>query len=87
MARRKSVRERGKIKFSEYFKKLEKGDRVAVKEEKGVVKNFPKRIQGRTGTIMEQRGSNYVIKLKELNKEKIFIIHPVHLKLVGKKND
>lgn len=87
MAKRKPVRERGKIRFSEYFKKLNKGDRVAVKKEQSVENNFPKRIQGRTGIVIGQRGSNYIINLKELNKEKTFIIHPIHLKLVGKKND
>lgn len=87
MAKRKPVRERGKIRFSEYFKKLDNGDKVAVKKEQSVENNFPKRIQGRTGTVIDQRGSNYIINLKELNKEKTFIIHPAHLKLVGKKNE
>tara|TARA_Y100000310_G_scaffold324818_1_gene387187 strand:- start:282 stop:545 length:264 start_codon:yes stop_codon:yes gene_type:complete len=87
MVKRKSMRERGKIKFSEYFKSLKEGDRVAVKEEQAVSNNFPKRIQGRTGVVMGKRGSNYIVNVKEIKKEKTFIIHPVHLKLVGKKND
>lgn len=87
MAKRKPMRERGKVRFSEYFKKLEKGDRVAVKKEQSVENNFPKRIQGRTGVVMSQRGSNYIINLKEMSKEKTFIIHPAHLKLIGKKNE
>ena len=76
------MRERGKIRFSEYFKKLEKGNKVAVKKEQSVEANFPKRIQGRTGVIEGMRGTNYIVKLKELAKEKVFIIHPVHLKKI-----
>ena len=87
MARRKSMRERGKIKFSEYFKSLKEGDRVAVKAERSISNNLPKRIQGRTGTVIGKRGRSYIISLKELNKEKTFIIHPIHLKHMVTKND
>lgn len=76
------MRERGKIRFSEYFKKLEKGDRVGVKKERSVDGSFPKRIQGRTGVVEGKRGASYVIKLKEFAKEKIFIIAPIHLKRI-----
>lgn len=82
MSKRKNIRSRGKIKFSEYFKKLKEGDIVGVKREQGVGANFPKRIQGRTGKIEGKRGSNYLVKLKEFAKEKVFIIHPVHLKRI-----
>ena len=87
MVRRKSVRERGKIRFSEYFKSLKEGDRVAVKAERSISNNLPKRIQGRTGVITGKRGRSYIVSLKELNKEKTFIIHPIHLKLMVAKND
>ena len=82
MAKRKNVHERGKIRFSEYFKKLEKGDKVAVKKEKSVDGSFPKRIQGRTGVVEGKRGSSYLIKIMEINKEKTFIIAPIHLKKI-----
>ena len=87
MVRRKSMRERGKIKFSEYFKSLKEGDRVAVKVEHSISNNIPKRIQGRNGTVIGKRGRSYIISLKELNKEKTFIIHPIHLKHMVTKND
>ena len=45
MSKRKTLRERSKIRFSEYFKKLKEGDKVAVVREKSVSCNFPKRIQ------------------------------------------
>ena len=81
MARRKSVRERGKLRFSEYFKVLKEGDKVAVVRERTETKDsFPKRIQGRTGIVVGRRGDSYLVNLKELNKEKQFIIKPIHLK-------
>jgi large subunit ribosomal protein L21e len=81
MVRRKSARERGKLRFSEYFKVLKEGDKVAVVREKSETKDaFPKRIQGLTGEVVGKRGDSYIINLKELNKEKQFIIKPIHLK-------
>ena len=82
MVRRNPMKEKGKLRFSEYFKKLNIGDKVAVKKDMAVNCNFPKRIQGRTGVIVSKRGRCYVIKLNEFNKEKTFIIEPIHLKKI-----
>ena len=82
MVRRKKVRERGKIKLSEYFKELKTGDTVAVKKEKSIVGSFPQRIQGRTGIVEGKRGTGYLVKLKEFSKEKLFIIPAIHLKRI-----
>src|SRR3989344_4229645 len=68
-SKKKPVRQRGKIKFSEYFKELSKGDKAAIKKEQSVQSNFHKREHGRTGEIVDKRGSSYVIKIKEFNKE------------------
>lgn len=76
------MKERGKFKISEYFKILKKGDKVAMKREQSLAAYFPKRVQGRTGEVVEKKGSNYVVKLKEFNKEKKFIVHPIHLKRI-----
>jgi ribosomal protein L21E len=80
MVRKKNIKDRGKIRFSEYFKKLNNGDRVAIIRERAVNANFPERIQGLTGEIINKRGTEYVVKIKELNMEKQFIVHPIHLK-------
>ena len=82
MANRKPVRTRGKIKLSRYFQKLEEGDRVAVVAEKAMQPRFPKQLQGKTGVVKEKRGNSYLIKIKDQNKEKGFVISPVHLKKV-----
>ena len=82
MVRRKKVRTRGKIQLSRYFQELEKGDAVAVVRERAVESNFPKRLQGRTGSVEGKRGRVYMVKIKDQNKEKRFLIEPVHLKRV-----
>lgn len=82
MAKKKNIKERGKIKFSEYFKELKKGDCVAVVKEQSIAASFPKRIQGRTGVVDGKRGRSYIVKLNELNKEKTFIIPAIHLKKI-----
>lgn len=82
MARQKNVREKGKIQLSRYFQKLKKGDSVAVIKELSISSTFPERLQGRTGEILERRGKAYIVKIKDSNKEKKFIIEPVHLKRI-----
>ena len=80
MVRRKKVRTRGKLQLSRYFQELKTGDSVAIVKEKSIQASFPERMQGRTGVIEEQRGKAYLIKVKDGNKEKRFIIEPIHLK-------
>jgi large subunit ribosomal protein L21e len=90
MGKKKPMKSRGKIKFSEYFKSLIEGDRVAIKQEKGVRNNLQKKMQGKTGVVSGKRGSNYEVKIKDIKKEKLLIVHPVHLKKIkqiGLKND
>ena len=82
MSKRKKVRERGKIRFSEYFKELKIGDKVAIKQEKSVASFFPERIQGKTGTVIGKRGKGYIVAVKEILKEKKFIIPAIHLKRI-----
>jgi ribosomal protein L21E len=84
MARRaKKIRSKGKIKLSSYFKIIENGARVAVVDERGVRMSFPKRLRGMSGVIKGTRGKFKEVLIKDGNKEKIFIIHPVHLKVLA----
>jgi len=82
MVKRKNIRSRGKLKLSRYFQDFEGGERVAVIMERAVASSFPKRLQGKTGTVQEKRGKSYLIKIKDKNKEKRFIIEPIHLKKI-----
>lgn len=80
MVRRKKLRQRGKIQLSRYFQDLKKGEKVAIVKEKTVSSSFPDRMQGKTGVVESKRGSAYIVKVKDKNKEKSFIIKPIHLK-------
>lgn len=82
MANRKKQSERGKLKFSEYFKILKEGDNVALKKEQTLPADFPKRMQGKTGTVVGKRGRSYIIKVKDFNREKLFIVPAIHLKRI-----
>ena len=82
MVRRKDVRTRGKLQLSRYFQNLEKGDSVAIVKERAMQSNFPLRLQGRTGIVEGKRGKAYIVKIKDQNKEKKFIIEPIHLKKI-----
>ena len=82
MAGGKSSKTRGKLQLSRYFQELNEGDRVAVIKEKSIPSSFPKRIQGRTGIVEGKRGKAYIVKIKEINREKRFIIEPIHLKKI-----
>jgi large subunit ribosomal protein L21e len=80
MAKGKKVREKGKIKLSSYFKKIGEGDSVAVSNERGVRSSFPKRILGKSGKVVGSRGKFNLVEIKDGNKKKTFILHPVHLR-------
>jgi len=80
MLKRKKIREKGKIRLSNYFQEFKQGERVAVVRELAVQPKFPKQLQGRSGVIESKRGTSYIVKIKDLNKEKTYIIHPVHLR-------
>jgi large subunit ribosomal protein L21e len=81
MAKRgKSVREKGKLKLSSYFKNLEDGDNVALVVDHGVRSSFPSRLQGFSGKVAGSRGKFKLVEIKDGGKLKTFIVHPVHLK-------
>jgi ribosomal protein L21E len=39
-------------------------------------------LQGKTGVVESKRGKAYVIRIKDQNKEKRFLIEPIHLKKI-----
>jgi len=77
---KKNAREKGRLKFNRIFTELKVGDKVAVIREPSVRTDFPERLQGNTGDIEGKRGKAYIVKIKDYNQEKTFIIKPVHLK-------
>ena len=82
MFRRKTFKTKGKIKLSRYFQEFVNGDNVTVIREFSLQPGFPQKIQGRTGKVIGKRGEAYIVNINDLNKEKIYIIHPVHLRML-----
>lgn len=80
--KKKSVRTKGKLQLNRYFQELKTGDSVAVVKEPAVQSGFPEKLQGRTGKIEKKRGKAYMIIIKDQDKEKRFLIEPIHLKKI-----
>jgi len=81
------VRTRGKLQFSRFFQKLKKGDFVSVVKEKAWSSNFPKRLQGKTGIVERRQGKIFIVKIKDINKKKEYLIEPIHLKKIKSENN
>jgi len=78
---RKNIREKGKIAIRNFFQSFDEGERVNLVMEPGVQRGmFHPRFHGRTGIVTRKQGNSYYIKIKDGNKEKAVIVHPVHLK-------
>ncbi len=82
MAERKKIRTKGKLQLSKYFQKFKEGDRVAIIREISQRPSFPARLQGKTGVVIDRRKGAYFISLKDQNKEKKYLIKPIHLKKI-----
>lgn len=78
---RKNIREKGKISLTKYFQTFQINDRVLLKAEPAVQKAmyFP-RFHGKTGVIKGKQGKCYRVLIKDDKKEKMLIVHPIHLR-------
>ncbi len=76
----KSISERGKLPISRYLQTFEEGEKV-------LLKPFPShhgglfclRFHGRIGKVLGKQGGCYKVQIKDGNKLKECIVHPVHL--------
>lgn len=77
----KNVREKGKISLTKYFQEFKTGDRVYLVAEPSVHEGrFYPRFYGKSGIISGKRGKCYEVQIKDINKPKTIIAHPIHLK-------
>jgi large subunit ribosomal protein L21e len=78
---RKNVRTRGKISLTKFFQTFNLGDKVILNAEPAYQKGmyFP-RFHGKIGIISKKIGTVYEVSIKDINKSKTLIVHPVHLK-------
>ena len=83
MLTHKPIREKGKIRLSEYCKTLKEGETVSIVRELSMQIHLPKKIQGKTGIVERKIGNAYLVNINEGNKIKGFIMHPIHLRRMG----
>jgi len=78
---KKERRQKGKISLKRYFQVFSPGDKVCLIVEPAVHKGmyYPP-FMGKTGTVKAKRGSCYEVIIRDINKEKVLIVHPIHLK-------
>ena len=78
---KKEIRRRGKISIARYLQKFKLGDKVYLDIEPAVQKGaYHARFIGKIGIIKKQSGKCYGVGIKDGNKEKLLIVHPIHLK-------
>jgi len=82
MLKYKNIHEKGKFSLVKFFQKFNAGDFVAVVRNLGFKFGYSKRLQGRTGRVLEKRGAAYYVEIKDLNKPKRYAIRPIHLKKI-----
>lgn len=85
MLSHKNPRASGKFSFMRFFQKFKEGDMVAVVKELSIPFPYSVRLQGRTGKVIEKRGSAYYVEISDLGKPKRYLIKPIHLKRIETK--
>ncbi|MBU1976017.1 MAG: 50S ribosomal protein L21e [Nanoarchaeota archaeon] len=77
---KKHKSQKGKISITKYLKKYKPGDKVLLKAEPAYQKGiYYRRFHGKIGVVTRQRGFCYEIAIKDANKAKSVIVHPIHL--------
>mgnify|MGYP001558384784 FL=1 len=78
---RKDPRTRSKISIANYLQEFDINDKVILKAEPGIQKAmyFP-RFHAKYGIIKGKQGLCYNVLIKDGKKDKILIVHPIHLK-------
>ena len=77
---KKGSNEKGKISIRNYFQTFNEGDAVVLKAEPAVQKGiYFRRFHGKAGTVKAKRGNCYDVEIKDFNKTKTVLVHPVHL--------
>jgi large subunit ribosomal protein L21e len=82
MLKHKRLNQRGKLSLSKFFQKFQEGDSVAVVRDLTVPFGYNNRVQGRTGKVIEKRGSAYAVEIKDLGSPKVYLLNAIHLKKI-----
>jgi len=78
---KKNFRDRGKIKISRFVQTFKKGDKAILHIHSSYMKGmYHPRFFGKIGEVIRKTGKCYELKIMDIGKEKIVLVHPVHLK-------
>ena len=83
MMSRKTKILKGKTRatVSEFVKSFEIGAKVTITPKAYHIGLPALRYTNKSGKVVEKRGGSYVVEIKDGNKRKEIIAHPIHLKL------
>lgn len=77
---KKSVSDKGKLHIKRFMQKYEAGDKVLLKAYPSYQKGlFCLRFYGKIGEVVSAQGECYKVNIKDGNKLKTCVVHPVHL--------
>ena len=80
-AKTRNVVAKRRLTVNDFMKEFENGDKVAIDIQPQVHSGLPPfRFRGKIGDIVGKQGEIYKVKIKDGNKEKILLVHPIHLK-------
>ncbi len=80
---KKSISEKGKLPIKKILAVFDEGDKVMLKANSTFQNGlFNLRFHGKTGEISGKQGSCYKVQIKDGNKAKTCVVHPVHLNRV-----
>lgn len=76
----KPIRTKGKISLRKMLQSFNEGDKVILKAEPGIQNGiYFRRFHGSIGTVVKKLNTCYEVAIKDQNKAKKVIVHPVHL--------
>ncbi|MFA5796779.1 MAG: 50S ribosomal protein L21e [Candidatus Woesearchaeota archaeon] len=76
----KNQSDKGKISIRKFLQKFAVGDKVNLTVEPGYQKGmYRPKFMGKVGTVSAIKGTCYEVEIKDINKKKKLIVHPIHL--------
>lgn len=77
----KPVRQKGKMSIRRFNQELESGTRVQLNADPSYQKGiYFRRFHGKIGVVSGKKGACYRVLLNDGGKEKMMLVHPVHLR-------
>lgn len=76
----KEKADKGKLSIKKFLQTFKIGDKVSLSVEPAYQKGmYCPRFLGKIGVITAIKGTCYEVEIKDINKKKRFVVHPVHL--------